>query len=200
MRIRLAFFSPKDLPDDLTNVISVLPFGDSERSRLLAIKHDTAKRESLSALLALRSLCDLDDLTILRDKNGKPHFSSLGAPHFSLSHTDGLAVAAISHDAPVGVDLESARDKMDTRAVADRFFTEAELREFSVHGDFLAIWTKKEARAKCLGAPLSSVLATDLALPARTYRFGDFTLSFAAEHEFSVVFSPNDFQFQEVNL
>lgn len=200
MRIRLAFYACASLSDDLSAELSSLRFGESEHERLCAIKNGAAKRESLAALLALDSLCDGGDLTILRDGHGKPRFSADGAPHFSLSHAGGLAVAALSDDAPVGVDLEMARDNIATSAVADRFFSEAEQLAFATHGDFFALWTKKEARAKCLGVPLSSVLSTPLSFPTRTYRSGDFTLSLAAERDFSVVFSPNDFHFQEVIL
>ncbi|MBO5967732.1 MAG: 4'-phosphopantetheinyl transferase superfamily protein [Clostridia bacterium] len=200
MLIRLAFFSCSDLPEDLTAVISALPFGEAERARLVAIRNGNAKRESLSALLALRSLCALEDLTILRDENGKPRFSADGAPQFSLSHAGGLAVAAICEQASIGVDLELARNTMNPAAVAARFFTEAEQKEFSEQGDFFALWTKKEAKAKCLGVPLPSVLSSDLALSTRTYRCGEFTLSLAAEEAFSVEFL-NDFsQIQEVLL
>ena len=202
MLIRLAFCSICELDDDLSVTIDSLPFGENEKTRLRSIKNETAKRESLAALLALRKLCGDAALTILRDGQGrgKPYFSEEGAPHFSLSHAGGVAVAAVCDVSEVGVDLETVRDSFDQAAVARRFFTASEQEEFSRNGDFFALWTRKEARAKCLGASLSAVLSEDISLPARTYRANGITLSLAAEREFEVEFLNHIFLNQEVLL
>ena len=148
----------------------------------------------------MQSFCGDAAWTIARDGAGKPHFLEQGAPHFSLSHAGGLAVAAVCEASAVGVDLEVARDAAKEAAVAARYFTPSEQTIFAEHGDFRALWTRKEARAKCLGTPLSSVLSRDLALPTRTYRVGNLTLSLAAEEDFEVDFWNDIPDIQEVIL
>ena len=122
MQIRLAFFPCASLPDDLTALIDALPFGDAERARLLGIKNEKAQRESLAALLALQTLCASDDLTVVRTEHGKPCFSAVGAPHFSLSHAGGVSVAAICDAASIGVDLEVKRKSQRSRDCRPIFY------------------------------------------------------------------------------
>ncbi len=198
MIIRLAFFEIAALPENLTELLDALPFGENDRARLRSIKNDTALRHSLAARMALRSLCQSVG-AIARTEHGKPYFSEDGAPCFSLSHAGGLAVAACSNE-PCGVDLECSRGSLREDAVARRFFSDAEVTALHRHGDFLALWTKKEAIAKCLGKPLPELLGKEIALPTRTYREGSFTVSLAAEHEFSVEFLTKSIPFQEVLL
>jgi len=198
MIIRLAFFEISALPEDLTDLIAALPFGEDDRARLRAIKNDASLRHSLAARMALRSLCQ-DGGVIARTEHGKPYFSEDGAPCFSLSHAGGLAVAACS-DEPCGVDLEAFREKLDTQALSKRFFSKEDQASLNSHGDFLTLWTRKEAIAKCLGKPLPELLGKEIALPTRTFREGNFTVTLAAEREFSVEFSPQSTRFQEVLL
>lgn len=199
MLIRVTFCSIAELPNDLSAAIDALPFGEGEKVRLRGIKNKESLRHSLAALTALSKLCGTDVRTVVRDANGKPRFFGSDAPQFSLSHAGGVAVAALS-DEPVGADLEAKRDSRKESAVAHRFFTDAERNDFLTHGDFSALWTKKEARAKCLGLPLASVLSKDLELFTRTYRTEHLTLSLAAEQDFEVEFFQTEFSFQEVNL
>ena len=199
MTIRLAFFSVNDLPNDLNELIRALPFGEDDRQRLLAIKNDDALRHSIAARMALLSLCSDGDRTISRTEHGKPYFSEADAPHFSLSHAKGLAVAALSEE-PCGVDLEAFRERLNENALAERFFSKNDQAALKVHGDFFALWTKKEAISKCLGTPLTETIGKECSLPTRTYRDGSFTLSVAAEQEFSIEFSKTSFSFSEVLL
>lgn len=199
MIIRLAFFSADDLPKDLTETLDAIPFGEDDRARLRSIKNDASLRHSVAARMALLTLCPDGDRTIVRGEQGKPRFCVGGMPHFSLSHAGGLSVAAVS-DEPCGVDLEACRASLDTKALADRFFSDKDREALRSHGDFFALWTKKEATVKCLGTSLSELLGKDLALPTRTYRKENFTLSLAAEHEFSVEFQEPNSPLQEVFL
>ena len=200
MRIRLAFCSCAELPEDLTAAISALRFGEGEVARLNSIRHPAAKRESLAALCALSLLCGDDAWTVVRDVDGKPRFLEQGAPHFNLSHAGGLAVAALCEEAAVGVDLEFPRDAAKEAAVAARYFTPSEQALFAARGDFAALWTRKEACAKCLGVPLSSVLSRDISLITRTYRVGEATLSLAADCAFEVEVFDDFYSIQEVIL
>ena len=153
----------------------------------------------MRAFVALRR-CGDAAWTVTRDGAGKPRFLEAGAPHFNLSHAGGLAVAALCEDAAVGVDLELPRDAAKEAAVAARYFTPSEQAIFAARGEFCALWTRKEACAKCLGVPLSSVLSREFSLAVRTYRVGDATLSLAAECDFEVEVLNNSYVIQEVLL
>lgn len=146
---------------DEKNIESFLrnfPFGDSEKSRLLKIKNQEAFRSSLSALRALAELVKPSlPLLIERNENGKPFFRDLPAVSFNLSHSGGIAVAAIS-DRNIGVDIEFIRSDIDTEKISKRFFGGLDMstEEFFKH------WTKKEAFSKMLGTPLAENLSGEL--------------------------------------
>ena len=142
-------------------VISSLPFGEKEKSRLDSIKNPTYKLESLSALVALNDITKnlSNDVTIARTKDRKPYFEHSNL-QFSLSHSEGLAVVALS-DIPVGVDIELLDIERDTSRLIDRFFNEEEKALLKESSDpslsFYTIWTKKEALLKISGKGLSGI-------------------------------------------
>ncbi len=80
---------------------------------------------------------------------GKPYLKNHPELHFSISHTDGLAVAVIS-DTPIGVDCE-CMNKDVSDAVAKRFFSPSEISSYQ--SSLISLWTAKEAYTKCLGKP-----------------------------------------------
>lgn len=87
-------------------------------------------------------------------------FTRLASGLFAnLSHTDGVAVAAVS-DCPVGVDVQKVRAV--SAAVKNRVCAEAERAEIAASPDpdraFAEMWTKKESYVKSLGQGI----ATDL--------------------------------------
>jgi 4'-phosphopantetheinyl transferase len=85
-----------------------------------------------------------------------------GGPHFNLSHSDGVALIAVSARGPVGVDVERVRPDCDVDAVAGRWFAPAELdRLRSVCGEerrarFFRLWTCKESCLKAGGLSLGA--------------------------------------------
>ena len=210
MLIRLALCSVTELLGEPRDLIRALPFGEAEKARLCSISHPEAMAQSLAALWALRSLCeDPDqDLTLLRDERGKPRFADPSLPAFSLAHSGGLAVAALSEDrTPLGVDLEFPRARADTRKLAERFFTRPERDRLMADGcsdnTFLLLWTKKEAYAKLDGRGLLANLRRDLSPAAfRSYRLTKDghagCLSVAAPKEFTVRFSENPYFPKEI--
>ena len=124
-----------------------------------------SQRESLSALWALKKIADAfsltADLTISRDKNGKPHF--LSSPlYFNLSHSNGLATAIIS-DNPVGIDIELIDPNRRILSLAKKYFSAEEYNTVtaspSPYKDFYKIWTKEEAFSKIHGEGLSQLLS-----------------------------------------
>ncbi len=90
------------------------------------------------------------------------------APHFSLSHSQHLALLAISPQGPVGADIEILRDfdADEMRSMARTIMTPSEQVAFAgllARPDqspapataFLTAWTRKEACVKALGLGLS---------------------------------------------
>jgi 4'-phosphopantetheinyl transferase len=80
---------------------------------------------------------------------------------FNLSHTDGLACLAITLDRDVGIDVESPLRRGEAVAVAERYFSPAEVRalrslpEHAQRDRFFDYWTLKEAYIKARGLGLS---------------------------------------------
>ena len=81
---------------------------------------------------------------IALDENGKPFFPGEGHPHFSLSHTRGGALCALS-SRPVGADMERAR------AVNGRLFVRICGGAPYDEENFFKEWTAREAALKLSG-------------------------------------------------
>lgn len=82
------------------------------------------------------------------------------ALRFNLSHSDGLALYAVTHDREIGVDLERVRPVADFEQIARRYFTSGEyavlcaLDAAKQHEAFFNCWTRKEAYLKAIGTGL----------------------------------------------
>jgi 4'-phosphopantetheinyl transferase len=104
-----------------------------------------------------------------RNQWGAPHIAGpAGEPplHFSLSHTRGWAVCAVSLDREVGADVEAVREGTDVLEIAGRFFSPAEAAELAATPEqhrkdrFAALWTLKEAYIKAQGRGLAVPLSS----------------------------------------
>lgn len=153
---------------DFFKLADELPFGDTERSRLMAIKSSEHKWESLGGLVALWRLLSkqgLEARTIARTSDGKPYFEGDGAPPFSISHSRGYAAAAVGSviGDSLGLDIERADGSYDYSRLAERFFSEQErkaLKESDFSPEkFFELWTSKEAHAKKSGRGLALILS-----------------------------------------
>lgn len=113
----------------------------------------------------LKKHLSIDSYEILRNENGKPYIEKEGV-HFSLAHTDGLVVCAIS-DSQIGVDCERILTKSneEIQKFAKRFFVENEIilleNSKCPSLDFYKIWTGKEATIKKLGGNMSYIKKID---------------------------------------
>ena len=150
-----------DFSGEQNALISSLPFGESEKSRLNSIKNPSHKAESLAALVALNDMAQdsSEDLTVSRTDNSKPYFKS-SALQFSLSHSGRLSVAALC-ERPVGIDVELLDKSRNNEKLIGRFFSEEEKEILYSSADsslsFYSIWTKKEALTKISGDGLSGI-------------------------------------------
>ena len=95
---------------------------------------------------------------------GKPALIATGDDEtlrFSVSHSHGLALYAVTRDRAVGIDLEYIRAEVEPEAIASRFFTRREneaLRAYPAglrRSAFFSGWTRKEAYLKARGDGLS---------------------------------------------
>ena len=151
--------------EKIENPILSLPFGDRDKNELLKIKNRTVACQSLGARIALMRLCGGSDFgTLEKTENGKPYFSKSNAPFFSLSHTKGIAAAALGerNDGLIGIDLEIINSARDLGGIAKRFFSNDELLRYEQDKSpdrFYSVWTEKEARVKLFGENLSSELS-----------------------------------------
>jgi 4'-phosphopantetheinyl transferase len=82
--------------------------------------------------------------------------------HFSMSHSQGMAVLALQFHDEVGVDLEMIREVPDALSIAGRFFAPEESRVLEAATApherdlvFAQYWTRKEALLKSIGHGLS---------------------------------------------
>ena len=148
----------------------------AERARLACFSHPKRIAEWRNGRAALAQL--------LRESARDDEAATLRFPHreFSLSHSDGWAVAAgITNAGGVGVDLEFAR-RMDPRA-ARFFLTDAEqafvaaLDETAREATMLRLWTAKEALFKACpdnaNLLLADIVITDPAAVTGTARRHD---------------------------
>jgi 4'-phosphopantetheinyl transferase len=107
---------------------------------------------------------DPADVVFTRSRFGKPRLVAPAAAsrlHFSLSHSGDFCILAVRLGQPLGVDIEQLNDQPQALGIARRHFTAAETRMLAgLRGDarrdgFFALWTRKEAVVKAMGASLA---------------------------------------------
>jgi 4'-phosphopantetheinyl transferase len=124
---------------------------------------------AVPSALALRRVLGLyleeapGEIEIARGAHGKPRLATeperLG---FNLSHSGELALVAVAEGREVGVDVERIKPGRDLVALAERALNPAEAATVrAASGDertrlFHELWTRHEARLKCLGVGLAA--------------------------------------------
>ncbi len=91
---------------------------------------------------------------------GKPFLKNKSI-QFNLSHTDRMAVIAVTADAQIGIDIENLNRDVEYDDLAKRFFCESEYLKLvktppeEKRHAFFNCWTRKEAFIKAVGEGLS---------------------------------------------
>ena len=109
---------------------------------------------------------EASEIEYLKGEKGKPcladsSYYNLNGLQFNLSHTQELAILAVTKNAQVGIDIEYNNRKTDWKGICKRFFTVPEQQAlFSLAAEqqeiaFFDLWTRKEAYMKVLGTGLS---------------------------------------------
>jgi len=103
-------------------------------------------------------------LSFCYSSHGKPSLagdSDGDTIRFSVSHSHGVALYAVTRGREVGIDLERIRSDLTVAEIAERFFSPREvatLRELPTEAQreaFFRCWTRKEAYIKARGEGLS---------------------------------------------
>ena len=90
------------------------------------------------------------DFEIKKTPNGKPYTDGI---YFSLAHTNGLTVCAVS-DNEVGIDAEKIRPVRNGERIIKRFFGKCE--KNLTDEAMLCMWTQFESRVKYFGETIIS--------------------------------------------
>jgi 4'-phosphopantetheinyl transferase len=155
--------------DELAQLLSNAERGRAERfvrprERALWMCSRGVLRELLGRYLQT----DPSELRFAIGAHGKPSLlgDCAGSISFNLSHSRGLALYAFAATGEVGVDVQMARGAnagraVDRTALARRVFGSAHARRLqalapdSREREFLRLWTRREAEAKCRGTGIA---------------------------------------------
>jgi 4'-phosphopantetheinyl transferase len=159
-----------DLDEEPELVSTLLPFlSGEERVRASRFRTTELRLRFVVAHGALRHILSRHtgvppgQVSLATTGTGKPFVP--GAPLvFNLSHSDGLAICAVTSEGAIGADVERVRPLDDADSLVERFFAADERRQYQAldpHdrlATFYSIWTRKEAFVKATGAGLNREL------------------------------------------
>lgn len=155
-------------PDGVVSASAAILSGD-ERERAARFKFEahrrrfTLRRAAYRRILASVIGCSPQQIHWRAGPQGKPaaYVDRIAAPaQFNASHSEDLAVLAVTASTPIGVDIECRARKLSVNA-AHLALSAAEGEDIESLSDderrnvILKIWTRKEAALKALGLGLS---------------------------------------------
>lgn len=142
-----------------------------ERSRADKFKLEIHRNRFIVARGVLRQILSLyldlnpNKIEFIYSDRGKPYLSEDRLNlQFNLSHSEDLAVYAITQNKKIGIDVEYINSKNDCLDIARRFFSAKEIKtiEAATKAErsqlFFQFWTAKEAYLKATGEGLSGSL------------------------------------------
>ena len=157
--------------ESIASCSKLLAPDEAQRAERFRFERDqrrfTVARGSLRAILATYVNLDPARLSFAYSSRGKPTLAELDASnslHFNLTHSDELAVLAITRACPLGIDVEHIRPLNDASGIADRFFSARESQGLAAlpvtekPAAFFNLWTRKEAWLKATGDGISESL------------------------------------------
>jgi 4'-phosphopantetheinyl transferase len=162
---------PLDLPgENLAPLAEILSTDERERAaryrRPLDGQRFSAAHGQMRQILAGYLGTEPGALQFTQNEYGKPGLNGGSNVVFNLSHSQGLALLAVSSCGQVGIDIEAIHTDIDRANISRRFFSPREasaLAALPAHVQaraFFACWTRKEAYIKGRGLGLSIPLDT----------------------------------------
>jgi 4'-phosphopantetheinyl transferase len=149
-------------PEALAGYAAVLSAEERERAEAFRFSHlrdnYIAGRGILRHLLSTYIPVHPAELVFHCSPNGKPELVNDPGLHFNVSHSASLLVCAVTHIAPVGVDVEHVHRITDMAAISERHFSPEERPYVIGPNEFFQCWTRKEAFLKATGEGLSRSL------------------------------------------
>jgi 4'-phosphopantetheinyl transferase len=173
--IHLWFAFPGETGDPLTPASAHPVLDDGEQARMARLHFPEGRRLfGMSHTLVRTTLSRYSEIPpekwrFVKNTHGKPSIDpdlDSSAIRFSLAHTRGLAVVAVTERADVGVDVERTDRRVDAARISNRFFSPEEaaaLQEIPaerLRERFFRYWTLKESYIKARGLGLSLPLAS----------------------------------------
>ncbi len=129
-----------------------------------------------------------NDFVIKRTENGKPYTD--GNIYFSLSHTDGFTVCAVS-DGEIGIDAEKICPIKNKEKVLLRFTDEKT--QMLTDEDFLKKWTAFESRVKYFGEKLTVCPnAKNKQINVQTISIGEYMVSICSQKKEKIIKEKTD--------
>ncbi|MGH9472935.1 MAG: 4'-phosphopantetheinyl transferase family protein [Terriglobales bacterium] len=132
-----------------------------ERERAARLRFERDWRRFVAAHAALRRILGgylgvpAAAVEFAYGRHGKPSLAGRAALHFNLSHSEELALLAVTEIGAVGVDVE--RERTIELEIADRYFAAGEVAALRAlpaderQAAFFRCWTRKEAYLKARG-------------------------------------------------
>jgi 4'-phosphopantetheinyl transferase len=165
--------------------------------------HFVVARGSLRKILGWYINVSPSQISFFYNKYGKPFLVQENQSfQFNISHSNDLAVIAVTSGREVGLDIEFVNENLDVLSTVQSVFSETEISAFKAlppnlrTGAFFRGWTRKEAYIKALGKGFSypleqfkvSVMTDEPDISFRTYdhqKIRDWSLmSFGAQEEY----------------
>lgn len=151
--------------DILKTFLSLLSSDEQERAQQFRFEKDRnhfiAARGLLREVLSRYSNIEPQKLKFHYNIYGKPSLADYSQLQFNLSHSNGLALYALTLDNNIGVDIEFKGRECDIDAIAQRYYSP---REYEILNKlsgtektdaFFNAWARKEAFLKALGQGIS---------------------------------------------
>ncbi len=132
-------------------------------------EHFVVARGALRDILGRYAGIAPERLRFSYDKYGKPTLSDETGGHllcFNVSHSNELALFAVTRGREVGIDIEFVREDFTDFEIAEHFFSAREVSALRALAPgeraipFFDCWTRKEAYIKAIGEGLSHPLHT----------------------------------------
>jgi 4'-phosphopantetheinyl transferase len=123
-------------------------------------------RTSLRQVLSTYAQVDALQLIFTYGEHGKPALAEFSQIQFNLSHAGDYGLIAVTHDVPVGIDIERMRSDFDMAPLLRRL-GEEDLP--ATQPELYQRWTLREAKSKAAGGALFDSPRADIhaiALPA----------------------------------